>query len=145
MHSAMAHILSTCSTGHGGGGTVGRVQWDPSRDLMAAEPKKREPRKMLRARAIQIGMKGELSRFYVENTLSIEDVTALSRAVGEAHGIKNATAMNETMAALGPELPDERAYMPRCSEEVLVGLGMKRGATSESLSRIGKGKAHDSR
>ena len=81
----------------------------------------------------------------MENTLSIEDVTALSRAVGEAHGIQNATAMNETMAALGPELPDERAYMPRCSEEVLVGLGMKRGATSESLSRIGKGKAHDAR
>ena len=31
-----------------------------ARDLMAPEPKKNEPRKMLRARAIQIGMKGKV-------------------------------------------------------------------------------------
>ena len=59
--------------------------------------------------------------------------------------MKHDTAVTEAMGALVPELPDERAYMPRCSEEVLVRLGMKRGTTSKSLSRIGKGKARDAK
>merc|ERR1719297_760024 len=59
-HAAVAELLSGCSCGHGGGGTSGRVQWDPARDLLAAEDKVPEPRKMLRRRAIQIGVKGRL-------------------------------------------------------------------------------------
>ena len=53
-HAALAALLEACACKHGGGGSKGRVQWDPARDLFSAEPKGREPRKMLRERAIQI-------------------------------------------------------------------------------------------
>ena len=43
------------------------MQWDPARDLMTSEDKGKQPRKMLRERAIQIGMKDELSAYFVEN------------------------------------------------------------------------------
>ena len=36
-HEVMAEILRECSCQHGGGGSVGRVQWDPERDLWHAE------------------------------------------------------------------------------------------------------------
>ena len=49
----ISELLSQCACGHGGGGSHGRVQWDPARDLMSSEG--REPRRMLRRRAIQIG------------------------------------------------------------------------------------------
>ena len=74
-HAVVAEILSRCTCVHAGwrgGGTCpdGRVQWDPSRDLFAAEDN--VPRKMTKGRAIQIGMARSLSVFYVENALSIE-------------------------------------------------------------------------
>ena len=40
---------------------------------------------MLGRRAVQIGMKGDLSEFYVRSALSVEDVTGLARRVGAAH------------------------------------------------------------
>lgn len=144
-HEAIAHILSCCSTGHGGGGTVGRVQWDPARDLYEADVKKREPRKMLRQRAIQIGMKGSLSEYYVDHTITITDVTELAHRVEAAHMHKESALAKAAVESLLPDLPDERAYMPLCSHSVLVKLGMKEGDASRSLSRLGKGRADEAR
>ena len=56
-------------------------------------------------RAIQIGMKDELSRFYVENALSIEDVTAVAHCIAKAH---EAGEME-----MDVPLPMERPYFPR--------------------------------
>ena len=86
----------------------GRVQWDPARDLMSREDKRLEPRKMLRKRAIQIGLKGSFSRLYVESIVRIEDVTDLAKMVGEAHGVKNAKARQQAIEGLAPSLPVER-------------------------------------
>ena len=105
-HSAVAEILSQCACGHGGGGTLGRVQWDPARCLEKGE--NGEPAKHSEARAIQIGMKGALSHFYVENVLSIEDITKLAHQIGSAH---------EESREIDVALPEERAYFPPCAEE----------------------------
>ena len=130
-HETMAHILAQSTTGHGGGGKLGRVQWDPSRDLMNGDGKK-EPHKLTGRRAIQIGVKGELSKYYVANILSIEDVTELAHSVQEAHKVGS-------MEALLSELPLEVPYMPHCSPEVLERLGMLEGAVSEHLWLLGRG------
>lgn len=101
-HAAVAEILSQCTCTHnggagnsssgsgsgGGGGGIGRVQWDPARDLAQPEgrkPASRQPRRMARQRAIQIGIKAQLSEFYVASICAIEDVTDLARRVGAAH------------------------------------------------------------
>eukprot|EP00937_MAST-01D_sp_MAST-1D-sp2_P005095 g5095.t1 len=77
-HAVVASLLSRCVCKHGGGGTKGRVQWDPSRDMMTPEDNGRAPRKMLRERAIQIGLSQELSQAYVAGTTQICDVTELA-------------------------------------------------------------------
>merc|ERR1719193_2493229 len=82
-HAAVADLLAQCQGRDGGGGSKGRVQWDPERDLHAGEG--REPRKMLNRRAIQIGLSKDLSAKYVESAIRISDVTHLARSVGEAH------------------------------------------------------------
>ena len=46
-HESIAYILSNCDCKHGGGGSNGRVQWDPARDLLSSQDKGKEPRKML--------------------------------------------------------------------------------------------------
>lgn len=70
-----------------------RYQWDPDRDLYL----RRMPR-----RAIQIGIRGEIVRAYInEWILTIEDVTGL------AHSIKAACGQN--LANL-PTTPEERNY-----------------------------------
>jgi hypothetical protein len=143
-HEAIAHILDECECKHGGGGSFGRVQWDPARDLFSAEG--REPRKMLRKRAIQIGMKGHLSKFYVDSILSIADVTSLSHRVGNAHFMiasrkHNVKEDTDPMLELMSELPQEREYMPvACSTETLEKLGMIAGETALVVSKIGRGK-----
>ena len=124
-HAALGGLLSRCAIGHGGGGTLGRIQWDPARDLLAAEKSGKEPRKLLRRRAIQIGLKGRLSVEYVDSVIAIVDVTALARRVGEAHAKKKPAAAAEAMAALLSELPHERPYMPRCSDATLAALRMR--------------------
>ena len=71
-HSALAELLSQCKCTHGGGGSKGRVQWDPARDLMVGDGK--EPRRLPgRQRAIQIGLKDELSHLYVASAVRIEE------------------------------------------------------------------------
>lgn len=137
-HDALAALLSQCACKHGGGGTKGRVQWDPARDLMTSS--KGEPRKMLRRRAIQIGVSRELSRAYVESIVSIEDVTALAHAAAEAHAAPSEREVQQRMAALAPRLPLERAYLPRCSAQVLEALGMRPGEVAAELGMIGRGR-----
>lgn len=134
-HEALAALLSRCKCKHGGGGSKGRVQWDPARDLMSADG--REPRRMLQHRAIQIGLKADLSEMYVNSVVAIEDVTALAHAVGEAHS----AGTKEAMAALVPKLPIERPYLPACSKEVLSSLAMLPGVTAKWVAHIGLGKA----
>ena len=134
-HNAVAKILSQCGCEEGAGGKIGRVQWDPERDLLSADGK--VPRKMSRQRAIQIGMKETLSEFYVESTISIQDVTDLAHDVRKAHvGCK----LKEENLSISPQLPFERPYMPSCSKEILEYLGMIPGITAERISKIGRGK-----
>ena len=121
-HPRVAALLTACACKHGGGGSKGRVQWDPARDLMTSEANGREPRRMLRERAIQIGLSRDLSEAYVAGVLSIEDVTPLARQVGVAHGNKDERQVKAAMTALLPQLPAERPYMPSCPGEELVRL-----------------------
>mmetsp|Transcript_72431 Transcript_72431/g.205593 ORF Transcript_72431/g.205593 Transcript_72431/m.205593 type:complete len:424 (+) Transcript_72431:58-1329(+) len=121
-HEAVADLLSRCQCKEGGGGSNGRVQWDPARDLMSGDGK--APRMMLRDRAIQVGLKGSLSELYVRSVMSIQDVTELSHRVGEAHRAKSKAAVDELL----PDLPAERPYLPRCPEADLRRLHMIPGA-----------------
>lgn len=135
-HEATATILAACSLAHeqrprGNG----RVQWDPARSLWRGSAAKQkgnmentvEPRRAGK-RAIQIGMKGELSRFYVESALSIQDVSALAREVHDAHALwKTPHEEEAAMRLLQGELPDERLYVPRCEGDVFDRLHMVRG------------------
>jgi hypothetical protein len=115
---------------------IGRVQWDPERDMLSADG--REPRMMLRRRAIQIGLKGRLSEQYVNSVISIQDVTELSHRICEAHRSKK----KDAMAELEPRLPIEQPYMPLCSDHCLVELGMLPGEAASAVARLGRGKAH---
>ena len=101
-----------------------------NRDLMTSEDRGREPRRMLRERAIQIGLSRDLSERYVAGVLSITDVSALARQVGAAHGHKDERQVKAAMTEMLPRLPAERPYMPSCPEEELVRLGLaKAGVT----------------
>jgi hypothetical protein len=146
-HENFAHILAECQCKHGGGGSNGRVQWDPARDMYSAEGK--EPRKMLRKRAIQIGIKGRLSEFYVGSVISIQDVTELARKVGVAHTMPSLKKRchhdkqisGHSMEELLPRLPVESEYIPCCSTDTLRRLGMLPGEIAEAIGSIGFGKA----
>eukprot|EP00927_Polykrikos_kofoidii_P079119 TRINITY_DN75911_c0_g1_i1.p1 TRINITY_DN75911_c0_g1~~TRINITY_DN75911_c0_g1_i1.p1 ORF type:complete len:400 (-),score=45.98 TRINITY_DN75911_c0_g1_i1:101-1267(-) len=96
------------------GGAPGRVQWDPSRCLEKGD--KGEPAKCC-GRAIQIGVRGQLSCYYVQNTISIEDVTSLAHQVCEAH-------RQGDIAKLGNQLPKERPYFPDIEDHVFDRLHM---------------------
>jgi len=80
-------------------------------------------------------MKGNLSELYVDSVLSIEDVTELSHQVSTAHKDRD----RDLLGSLS--LPLEQPYIPRCSPDVLVHLGMLPGQTAQALSQIGRGKA----
>ena len=146
-HEILANLLNKCACGHGGGGTKGRIQWDPARDILSGEGK--VPRKLLRKRAIQIGLGGDLSKLYVDNILTIQDVTELAHKVGIAHSGSKAGSRSGSKAGSGDEsgtlpselLPLEREYLPKCSEEVLANLGMRPGETADKLSKLGLGMA----
>ena len=139
---------SHCDDAEAGGMSCsnGRVQWDPERDIMEADGK--EPRAMLRRRAIQIGIAGKLSQFYVDQISSIEDVTELAHKVCAAHrakvkksgGSKKSEASESPMSPLLPLLPQERPYMPQCSQKALIALGMYPGETAETIGKLGRGK-----
>ena len=116
-HRVVAELLEGCACTHGGGGTKGRVQWDPARDLYSSED--REPRKMLRERDIQIGLSKDLSERFAQSIVAVVDVSALARRVGEAHRAKD---VRGAMEAMRSELPNEQPYMPRCKPHELVRL-----------------------
>ena len=98
---------------------------------------------MLRTRAIQIGISGSVSEFYVEHAVSIEEVTELAHAVQEAHRERKPADVKTKMEALlaAGRLPLERPYMPQCGHADLVRLGMAVGEPSATLARLGRGKA----
>lgn len=150
-HETVARLLSECNlsshqvtdrdaTDSGKEKRSGRIQWDPERDLLSPEQGKCEPRKMLQKRAIQIGVSGTLSELYVDNLLSIEDVTDLARAVGDAHAEEKADSVKAKMDILIAEgkILQERPYMPSCDRADLVRLGMLPGRRA-SMTRLGKG------
>lgn len=137
-HKALGLLLSSCSCKEGGGGSWGRVQWDPARDLMSSEGK--QPRRMLIERAIQVGVKGKLSQQYVQSVLSIEDVTPLAHQVGAAHSHRTASSVHQAMLELSPILPNEREYVPKCTIATLVELGMLPGETAAACKQLGRGK-----
>lgn len=152
-HETIAHLLSHCKlvdtnkdtkkkskqTDKSGDGN-GRVQWDPERDLFRANGK--EPRRMLRQRAIQIGLAGSLSEYYVDNIISIQEVTDLAHRVGAAHELKKEEDVESAMEAMLPELPDEQPYLPMSPERKLQELAMLPGPAAEIVAQIGQGKAH---
>jgi hypothetical protein len=127
-HFTVAKLLTWCQCKHAGGGSKGRVQWDPERDLFSGDGAhgRHEPRKMLRLRSIQIGLSRDLSQFYVDSAVSIQDVTELASRVGEAHAtrVQKSTSRLELMEALMHSLPVERPYLPRCLDRTLVRLRM---------------------
>ncbi len=135
-HATLQRVLENCECRHGGGGTLGRVQWDPARDLYTAQLNSKngtiEPRRKPRARAIQIGMKGELSNFYRENILEIHDVTSLAHKVKAMHELLLSGEANEYDAVLFQAMPKERVFTPLCSLGTAERLGFKRGQTANA-------------
>lgn len=140
-HSTIAHLLSHCKCtntntkmkkqAHEGGGGNGRVQWDPERDLFQSDGKRKEPRRMPYQRAIQIGLEGSLSEYYVNNIISIQDVTDLSHQVGLAHKLKTEEDTTTAMDALQKSLPDEEPYLPQLPKKKLQELAMLPGPAAE--------------
>lgn len=138
-HAGVAAVLACCECTERGGSNLARVQWDPARDLYSSEAKGKAPRKLLRKRAIQIGIKGKVARMYLDNILSIKDVTPLAHLVGDAHKAKE--GQHDAMETLAPQLPNERPYVPTCTPEVLCRLGMLPGEVARAVAGFGLGKA----
>ena len=70
---------------------------------------------------------------------AIEDVTELSHKVQAAHA---AVARGEPFPAeLLAELPNERAYMPRCEKQVLENLAMLPGDRAKEIAGVSSGNA----
>ena len=112
----MGELLADCKCKHGGGGCLGRVQWDPERDIWSPGFGGREskaPRKMLRRRAVQIGLSRHLSKRYVASAISIQEVTDLAHRVEQAHRQKTRNDCLQAMHLLLSELPIERPYLPK--------------------------------
>jgi hypothetical protein len=139
-HDTLGVLLSNCVCGHGQGGTDGRIQWDPERDMMTSK-NGQEPRKMRCTRAIQIGLAGHLSRKYVEGILTIEDVTDLSHAVGRAHKILAKDPKSNVMEELVPLLPIEEMYLPKVSKKVLVNIALAPGEKADEVAGLGYSNA----
>ena len=131
-HESVAELLSACQCRTGGGGSKGRVQWDPERDLMSGDGK--VPRELLRSRAIQIGLKASLSEFYVRSIMAIEDVTDMAHRIQMAHRCADRLAMEQLVS----DLPVERPYVPRCPDHVLVRLRMLPGGGPLHMKKRGK-------
>lgn len=136
-HEDIAYMLSQCTlvpnnsndndkktkTATEGSNGPGRIQWDPERDLFQAEDN--APRRRTSdIRAIQIGLPGPLSEYYIKHILSIQEVTALSHKVAAAHRLEGEAATKEAMDTLIPELPNEKPYLPQLPDETLRDLGM---------------------
>jgi len=119
-----------------------KVQWDPERDIHSVgEKRPTQPRKMLRKRAIQIGVAQDLSALYANSILSIQDVTELAHKVGAVHNNKKAEEFKKGMDLLQCELPTEKPYIPRCSEATLQAIGLIPGPLAAKIINIGRGRA----
>ncbi|GMI11682.1 hypothetical protein TrLO_g5492 [Triparma laevis f. longispina] len=94
---------------------------------------------MLRSRAIQIGLQGGLSDFYVNNTLSIEDVTEQALEVGKAHEEKKEDCEKAIRAMFDADrLPIERAYEPEILKNVhKLRLGLLPGEAADRIALLG--------
>jgi len=156
-HEAVSAILAACVCPEGGathpptpiaasstrsscGRSRGVVQWDPARDITRFDPKNTKvPRRMLRERAIQIGVQGGLSEFYVGSALSIEDVTELAREVGAAHGQKRERDCEDAMRAIS-NLPIEREYEALLQVEHKLRLGLVPGEAANRIAQISRGR-----
>mmetsp|Transcript_14026 Transcript_14026/g.15417 ORF Transcript_14026/g.15417 Transcript_14026/m.15417 type:complete len:186 (+) Transcript_14026:250-807(+) len=148
-HKDLAYLLSNCKlintnkeiketkkSGRTKEG-IGRVQWDPERDLFQSVGK--YPRRMSRTRAIQIGLPGSLSEYYVNHIISIEEVTDLAHKLKTAHRLINDKDMSAAMENLSHELPNERAYLPSLPDKKLIKLAMLPGAAADGVIRLGRG------
>ena len=143
-HHAVAHILDHCKLtqlGGNDGGSPGRVQWDPERDLYSPTSKgKLEPRKIPRIRAIQIGLRGTLSEYYVDNLLSVEDVTDLAQQIYNQHALMRSNNLMEREQGEAEirelEMTSEKPYLSSCDKEALMRLGMLPGEPATNLARI---------
>ena len=152
-HSVVAHILScgklantnrdskgVFKTSNPEGGGRGVIQWDPERDLYSSENK--FPRRMLRQRAIQVCVSGNLSRFYSSNILSISEVTDLAHQIGEAHKFRNDKDVEEAVRRLMADMLRERPYFPYLvTDSKLKELGMLGGDAADAVKGLGLGKA----
>ena len=145
-HAAVAELLNKCACKQGGGGSLGRVQWDPAREMEMSDLDRKMPlpRRSLNRRDIQIGLKDRLSEMYVASVISIKDVTPLAGKLKEAHSGRSESEVSFLGFSLNPrifgdkapchtqvrrkveelqsELPLERVYMPACTKEKLVEL-----------------------
>jgi hypothetical protein len=102
----------------------------------------REPRKMIRTRAIQIGLAGPLCRRYLEGILSIDDVTDLSHAVGRAHQLLAETPESNAMVELLPLLPREELYVPEVTKQVMIDIALATDVKACKAARLRHGKAN---
>ena len=148
-HVDIAHLLSHCKLAHSNKDTKvklpsthkggnGRVQWDPERDLFQSDGK--EPRRMLRTRAIQIGLAGSLSEYYAKHIISIQDVTDLAHRVAAAHRLKGDKATDEAMEQLRTELPNERPYLPLLPDDTLRNLCLLPGDAANATVQLCRGR-----
>ena len=145
-HQTFSEILETCkltlhsSKNSNTDNKCARLQWDPERDLLSKEPKKDEPRKLVRTRAVQIGLAGKVLQNFAENIIRIDDVTDLAKRVHKAHGYKNDKEVSAEMQKLKSILPIERSYFPvHNSAETLQYLAILPGENAEMVSRLGRG------
>ena len=86
-HATVAELLNKCACKQGGGGSLGRVQWDPAREMEMSDLDRKcpMPRRSYKRKDIQIGVKGKLNEMYVASVISIQDVTDLAHKLQEAH------------------------------------------------------------
>ena len=88
-------------------------------------------------------IKGGLSTYYVENVISIVDVTELAKKIGNIHSDKNFENVKLKIDELieNGEILKERPYLPNCEKSDLVRLAMLPGIESTEVNQLGRGKA----
>ncbi|KAF1811271.1 ATP-dependent RNA helicase DHX8 [Eremomyces bilateralis CBS 781.70] len=103
-HEGFKSLLSRAITGHGNGGTKGkvRVQWDPERNVRIER---------LEHRSIQIGIPGELREEWIGKwTISIEDATGRAREMKKVLDDEEECRVSEEDLIAKGLMPVEKAY-----------------------------------
>ena len=95
-----------------------------------------------KTRAIQIGLKSDSSKYYVENIISIEDVTELAKDVGKIHDEKKEENIQMKINLLieSGKILMEKPYLPICEKSVLERLAMTSGTAAMAVKKLGRGK-----